>query len=371
MFYRLVIMVVVVWLACSLCAPAAEPSPEAAAKAAAEQYGAVRERWETVNKKLDALVDEFRAADAARREEIKKDYIQLVEEANGLLPQLRQTAKAAYKAAPNQDPLLVRLLVGLAANDVRLDRYDDAMELASLLIDHECPEKAIYGMAGIAAYCRDQFPLAQTYLTKAQQANVLPEIGMMCLTDAPQAEKLWAKEQELRRAEAQADDLPRVVLKTTKGEIVVELFENEAPQTVANFISLVERGFYDGLTFHRVLPGFMAQAGCPKGDGTGGPGYHIYCECYADNHRNHFRGSLSMAHAGRDTGGSQFFITFRRTSHLDGRHTVFGRVIQGMDVLAKLQRRDPQRGAQPEPDKIVEAKVLRKRNHEYRPTKVP
>jgi cyclophilin family peptidyl-prolyl cis-trans isomerase len=114
----------------------------------------------------------------------------------------------------------------------------------------------------------------------------------------------------------------------------------------------------------------MAQGGCPTGTGSGGPGYNIYCECHEKNHRKHFRGTLSMAHAGRDTGGSQFFITFRRTSHLDGQHTVFGRVIEGVEVLAELQRRDPDERVKPEPDKIIEAKVVRKRDHEYEPTKV-
>ena len=114
----------------------------------------------------------------------------------------------------------------------------------------------------------------------------------------------------------------------------------------------------------------QAQGGCPEGTGTGGPGYNIYCECYDKTYRKHFRGSLSMAHAGRDTGGSQFFLTFRPTTHLDGRHTVFGRVVKGMDVLAKLQRRDPSKPAQQQPDKILTAEVIRKRDHAYEPTKV-
>src|SRR5690606_2930191 len=130
-------------------------------------------------------------------------------------------------------------------------------------------------------------------------------------------------------------------------------------------ITLVEDQFYDGLTFHRVLPHFMAQGGDPNGDGSGGPGYEIPCECYKPEARMHFRGSLSMAHAGRDTGGSQFFITFLPTAHLNGRHTVFGRVIEGLDVLDQLQRRDPESASAPEPDKIVKAEVLRKRDHEY------
>ena len=156
-----------------------------------------------------------------------------------------------------------------------------------------------------------------------------------------------------------------------KGDIVIELYENEAPQTVGNFINLVESGYYNGLKFHRVLDGFMAQTGCPKGDGTGGPGYNIYCECYKSGYRRHFTGSVAMAKAApRDTGGSQFYITFRRTDHLDGKHTVFGRVIEGMDVVNSIQRINPEVPAPIDADVIESAEVLRKRDHEYVPTKV-
>jgi cyclophilin family peptidyl-prolyl cis-trans isomerase len=124
------------------------------------------------------------------------------------------------------------------------------------------------------------------------------------------------------------------------------------------------------LSFHRVLKNFMAQGGDPKGDGSGGPGYTIYCECFKPEHRRHFQGTLSMAHAGRDTGGSQFFLTFKQTPHLNGRHTAFGRVIEGMDVLPKLQRRDPQGTTTGAPDLIVKAEVVRKRDHAYAPRKV-
>lgn len=178
----------------------------------------------------------------------------------------------------------------------------------------------------------------------------------------------WEREQQLRAAEAQADDLPRVLIKTTKGDMTLELYENEAPNTVANFISLVEKGFYNGLTFHRVIEGFMAQGGCPTGSGTGGPGYRIACECYKPEARHHFDATLSMAHAGRDTNGSQFFITFGPTPHLDGKHTVFGRVIEGRDVLDKIARAQPG-GRGPEPDRMTEVKVIRKREHAYEPVK--
>ncbi len=130
-------------------------------------------------------------------------------------------------------------------------------------------------------------------------------------------------------------------IQTEKGIMKVEFFEADAPGTVENFISLAKDGFYDGLAFHRVIPEFVIQGGCPKGDGTGGPGYQIDCETNGNN-QYHDRGVLSMAHAGRNTGGSQFFICHNRenTKHLDRRHTVFGKVIDGLDVIDSIKQGD-------------------------------
>ncbi len=121
----------------------------------------------------------------------------------------------------------------------------------------------------------------------------------------------------------------------------VKFFEDDAPNTVANFVKLAKSGFYDNLTWHRVIPNFVIQGGCPKGDGTGGPGYTIDCELDGDN-QYHDRGVLSMAHAGRNTGGSQFFICHNRTNtkHLDRQHTVFGKVYEGLDVLDAIRQGD-------------------------------
>lgn len=128
-------------------------------------------------------------------------------------------------------------------------------------------------------------------------------------------------------------------METEKGTIVIDLFEKEAPGTVANFVKLISEGFYDGLTFHRVIPGFVAQGGCPNGTGSGGPGYTIPCETKGNPHK-HLRGSLSMAHRGPNTGGSQFFIVYEPQPHLDGMHTVFGQVSQGMDVVDNIKQGD-------------------------------
>lgn len=128
------------------------------------------------------------------------------------------------------------------------------------------------------------------------------------------------------------------IIKTNRGEMKVEFYEKDAPNTVANFVKLAKDGYYDGLTWHRVLPDFVIQGGCPKGNGTGGPGYAIDCELDGDN-QYHDRGVLSMAHAGRNTGGSQFFVCHSRnnTAHLDGNHTCFGKVIDGIDVIDKIR----------------------------------
>lgn len=128
---------------------------------------------------------------------------------------------------------------------------------------------------------------------------------------------------------------PTVTLKTSLGDMRIELFEDKAPKTAGNFLTLVKKGFYNGLTFHRVIPGFMIQGGCPKGDGTGGPGYNIPDE-FHPLLKHTGPGILSMANAGPNTGGSQFFITLAPTKWLDGKHAIFGKVVGGMDVVDRI-----------------------------------
>ena len=135
--------------------------------------------------------------------------------------------------------------------------------------------------------------------------------------------------------------MEKAIITTSHGAMEVEFFENDAPNTVANFKKLSKEGFYNGLTFHRVIPDFVIQGGCPNGTGAGGPGYTIDCELDGDN-QYHDRGVLSMAHAGRNTGGSQFFICHSRTntSHLDRNHTVFGKVVKGVDIVDSVRQGD-------------------------------
>jgi len=356
------------------------PSPPAAttpaedepvARPAAAAFAAQMQRWKELLRDLRDLQARYQIAEEQELDGIRQSYDQTLGQATALLPELRAAGLRAYAEAPNEDRQLTRFLLKLAADDVRADNYEAAAEITRALIAGQCDDQDVDNLAGIAAFTTNDFDAAEKYLKQADAAGVLSEAGKRFLPEVATYKQLWQTESRLRELEAQSDNpLPRVRLETTKGDIVVELLENEAPETVGNFVSLVEKGFYDGLGFHRVLEGFMAQGGCPKGDGSGGPGYEIYCECYQDNHRKHFRGSLSMAHAGRDTGGSQFFLTFVPTSHLNGRHTVFGRVVEGMEVLSKLQRLDPTAKSPAEPDRIIKAEVLRKRDHSYVPHKV-
>lgn len=150
--------------------------------------------------------------------------------------------------------------------------------------------------------------------------------------------------EELKVYEIDANELAKfkfAVIKTDKGDMVADLYPQETPQTVANFANLAKSGFYDGLNFHRVIPNFVIQGGCPYGSGIGGPGWRIKCECVGQK-RKHNRGSLSMAHAGRDTGGSQFFVCHSAQPHLNGVHTVFGELIndESKAVLDSIRQGD-------------------------------
>jgi cyclophilin family peptidyl-prolyl cis-trans isomerase len=272
----------------------------------------------------------------------------------------------------NQDALQIAKAV--VAGSLETDDPDKSLVIASKVGDANAADAEVSLMAASAAMLLSKVDAVEAWLAKAKAAGA-PADALSGIEQALARERpKIAAEMAKRTAEAEADDLPRVKFSTSAGDVVVELYENEAPNAVANFISLVEKGFYDGTPFHRVIPGFMAQGGDPTGTGTGGPGYVIACECEKPGARMHFRGTLSMAHAGKDTGGSQFFLTFRPTEHLDGKHTVFGRVIAGDDVLGKLARTQDGEG-QPVPgavpDKIVKAEVVRKRDHAYVPQTLP
>jgi cyclophilin family peptidyl-prolyl cis-trans isomerase len=364
---------------------AAEPPAAAAPSPKAAEFDRVLAEWKTVLADLRKLRDEHRKlredygeAAKGRREEIEKRHVELVQKGEQLLPKVTELAQAAFREDPKANNEPGRYLVMLVLYRWTGEDFEEALRVAKWLLENQCDDPLLHAWAGTAAFAVGEFELAEKEIVLAQQGKALEKLsgdfgqmGPAILKDIQFYKEAWPKEQAIRAAEAKADNNPRVLLKTSKGDIEVELFENEAPNTVANFISLVEKGYYNGTPFHRVLPQFMAQGGDPTGTGTGGPGYTIADECKGPNYRVHFRGTMSMAKSmAPDSGGSQFFLTFRPTHHLDGKHTAFGRVVKGIEVLAKLQRRDPEKPDGSEPDKIVEAKVLRKRNHPYEPKKI-
>jgi cyclophilin family peptidyl-prolyl cis-trans isomerase len=353
---------------------AADPPPSSAGPKSKE-FAAIDKEWKELIANLGAMKTEYATADAARKAEILKLYNAGLEKGKELEGKLVEAAKAAYVEAPNADQNIVQILASTLYEEVNRDDYEPAFVLGKLLMDNKCPVKDVVAPAGVAAFCVNEYELADTWLKAAEQSGALANLcksmpkknrypGYPAMVELSKTG--WASEKKIREAEAKANDLPRVLLKTSAGDIEVELFENEAPNTVLSFITLVDKGFYNGVKFHRVLPGFMAQGGDPKGDGTGGPGYTIPDECHRPDHRLHFRGSLSMAHSSKpDSGGSQFFMCFEPAKSLDGEYTVFGRIISGMDVLGKIKRRDPDEQTVGAADTIIEAKVTRRRPHPY------
>jgi len=370
---------VAIWAGCS--PPAAEPTERSRERS---DYDAVLGEWNPFIDQLRQLRRDYAIASPEVRPEFEKKYDQMVKKGGVLEAQLVDTAVIACVKQPEENEDLSFFLMDMAATLLLREEYEDALSIGQKLIDNRLGNYMTYYFTAIAAFAVGEFDLAARHFEwldenerripgkeTMSQRNMLKEIVREVRADLGYYQEAWPRERALRDREKAAADLPRVLLKTNKGEIELELFENEAPNTVANFISLVEKGFYDGLTFFYVEQRLVAQTGCPEGDGLGGPGHMIRCECGQPNHRLHFRGSVSMVTQERNTGGSQFCIAFRPLRALDGKQTVFGRVVRGLNILARLQRRKPDPEIEeellPKPDKILEATVLRKRSHPYDP----
>lgn len=325
--------------------------------------------------KAEDLKLKFTKGTAAEKSKIGKEFQALALTLNTkTLPRMQELAPAIYKKNP-EDSVAAELMLQILQMK---NQFPEMVKVADGILKKDPKSQMALNYGGIAKFATHDFEGAVKVLQSAESEGLLiPNLAGSYLDSAESYLKYWEEEQAIRAKEDAATgdaQLPIVKLETSRGDIEILLFENEAPNTVANFISLVEKKFYDGLKFHRVIPSFMIQGGCPNSRenvnaaGSGGPGYTIACECYEPNARRHFAGSLSMAHAGKDTGGSQFFLTHLPTSHLnvepgkdEGNHTVFGRVIKGMDIVLSVEKGD----------EIKTATVVRKRNHEYKPVTGP
>ncbi len=360
-------------------ASAAAQVPVAQTRSDTPEYAAFAAKMKTYKDNLKALrqlKSDYQTATPEEKDKIAAQFDPLVEATAVQQKELVPLAIAAYRSVNGQNDELRAFLCAMITWTVgSRENYEVGYDVAKCVLDYPLPpdSDALYGFAAFAAFCTMNLDDAQKWRDVAKEKNVLTQIDpqekmqvkMYLENVLPMYKDLWAKEQKIREEEAK-QELPRVLMKTTKGDIVFELFLNEAPNAVNNFLTLVDKKFYTDVPFHRVLPFFMAQGGDPTGTGAGGPGYSIPCECYQENARNHFRGSLSMAHAGRNTGGSQFFITFVPTFFLNGKHTVFGRVVEGMEVLSDINRIDPEKESDEAPDKIIEAEILRGKPGEFK-----
>ena len=280
-------------------------------------------------------------------------------------------ARAAYAAALAAVPHMPEAAWALAAFDIaKFSEGPDTMpsdypaafaRIAAETKARGGPAIALEAAEGALRYRVGEFDAAIRLLEPVVKGYPVDDELASKLTFSKKYGPLWAQELGMREADAKKDSLPRVRFVTSRGAAVVELFEDDAPNTVKNFVWLVRHGFYDGLLFHRVIPYFMTQGGDPfsaTGDrrvGQGDPGYKIRTE---PSRRLPFRGMIAMANSGKDTEGSQFFITTGTSAHLEGSYSIFGRVIEGQDVVDSIVRGD----------KIVKVEIVRAREHEYRPT---
>lgn len=338
------------------------------------------ERWRAVTK--EAVEAGVRFFNSGREEssDYRKTYDQAVREGQALIEQIVPLAQRVYDRSPGGDKELDDFMVRVQNYLFATGQIEKSYRLGKKILDKAPGHPIAEMLLARAALMSNRFEEARELFAKHPEiAQRLTVTEQNLYTDLDTLINQYQEELAIQAKEAEADDLPRVELKTTKGTIVVELFENQAPETVGNFISLVESGFYTNTQFHRVIRYFMAQGGGRTAEGRPHqPDYTIFDEAYRPDIRRHFRGVISMAkssvpHSAR----CEFFITTAPTLYLDGNHTAFGRVIEGMEVVEMLTvtyRTDPETGESEAidsvtPDLLLSAKVLRKRDHEYKPNK--
>lgn len=362
-----------------LCTATARAQENAASPDAAEEplarFEQVRDEWSSFSQELDKALfrmNQLRANRAApeRLQQAIHIYDDVLERGAEVMTRLIDATLEAYRDDPDNAEAQ-RLLEVLADTCLASDRYEDAARMARALVDQGVEGPEPYRWLGLASLELMQLDLAEECFRRVESRGGTDEKIQAAWDRLERMREPWAKEQAVREAEAAADNLPRVLLRTTRGDIVVELYEDQAPNTVAQFISLVEDQFYNGLEFFRVETHFAAVTGCPANNGTRGSGFQILNEFDREDRRMAVRGTLSMVDQhGQGTLGSQFFIALSNFGALDAvaKNTVFGRVIEGMEVVEALRRVNPSTtDAEFMRDRIESAEVLRKRNHAYQP----
>jgi len=356
----------------------APPPPlTAAEQQLADHFDAQRAQWVQTLTQMRAIQIRY-SNGVERSEENLQQYGELRDRGRIELRELFDRAEAMFAARRDHFDAASLLATVL---DYRMGNstYEDSYQAAKMLLEAEVTLPFLYIMAARTAFLEGQFdevvPYYQTFVDE-HGADKLEPIDHRLSSIIDVYRPWW--EEELERRAAEADDLPRVLLETTRGPVVIELFEDAAPNTVANFIQLVESGFYDGHDFYQVIDDLLAMTGDPHGDGSGTSGRYIPDEHDRPQRRRIFRGSVFMAKVPvapdsgdfvPNTASSQFVIALMPILPKELSQTVFGRVIEGMDVIGSFQRVDPQEKKEDQiqlpPDRIVTARVLRKRDHDY------
>ena len=342
----------------------------------------LREEIQQNRSKIDQLTRNMPIGFPEQRKKAK-DLIEVLKKANEEKEAaFKGKAMAAFVSSPSPDPISTQVMLQeLRSHLPGAPGFnpDIALEIVRVLQTKQAfaSNPFVLRLAFDMNFATENFEDADKAMVKLEgfADNLTPDERLNLQDDRDSLDdtrKKFQREIKIRRLEASTNDLPRVLLKTTEGDIVVELFENHAPNTVANFIQLVTKKYYDGKTFYLSRPGAYSVTGSPTNDSKGNAGYYIKCECYNQEIRHHFRGTLTMLvdKETRDKGSAQFLITHQppKNRNYDGTYTAFGRVLDGMDVLLKLKQADPKRpGVGLGISGIIHAEVIRSRSHDYSP----
>lgn len=313
----------------------------------------------------------------------REAWLERLQESNKALRRYREAAANLFASDPKQYSGVGALLREMLITDGKSDRLDHWTGPAKVLLDtNTLVDDEVLLYSGFAGLIEGDFELVQRAWTPLNSDQKLGPQESILLSKIEELKASWENELK-RREEDKSKNNPQIQILTTKGEIVVELFEDDAPESVANFVYLVEQGYYTRKPFFFVKEHLLAQTGCEKGDGKGNAGYGVKPEADSPTRRNHFRGSLGMpigmnndpAQGSMSFAGSQFYFSFVPLPLADERNAVFGRVISGIETLGLLKVVDltdeeARKDSSLRPDTVIRAEVLRKREHDYRPTPV-
>ena len=347
---------------------------------ARNQYKAAIEKWKGSFKEVHKALRNFATCKREDAEKWRNAWHTAIAEGNRRRDAVADAAMVLARVGKGtrdgaEASMISTKMIGF---DAKTGRYTRAYKMCKEYYEMDPKNYTVIAQLALICLKTNRFDQAQELLDKLHAQKITGFDGQFRTLKGLKAN--WKEELKIREKE-KGSNLPVVRITTSQGSIDVELFENQAPNTVANFIHLTRIGFYNGKKFHRTLPGFMAQGGCPNGTGSGDAGYSIKDEHHGKNIRKHFRGVISMANTGApNSGGSQFFLTFSPQPQLDGRHTAFGRIIKGEEVLDRFKithKQVTEQGEQKEKpidglihDKIIKVEVLSAPDKEYTPKKI-